>query len=240
MGQSYARPQRRSPWLRRVAVTLLLLLVVLIVLDRGGDLVAERLAANTMQSSQHLEHRPDVSIEGVPFLTQFARRDYDHVTVDADDLPVADGSVNVSHLHVDLYRLTISRDFATVHVGSGTARATISYADLSKRLGVDVRYAGNNRIRASKTFDLPIVGRITPNITVRPALVNGALTFGSSSINGAGDNLGSVSGALRNIFDLSVPLTGLPFQIKVRSLTVDSSGLHADFVAADLTLTKTG
>ena len=221
-------------------MTLLVLIVVLVVLDRGGDFVAERLAASSMQSSQHLEQRPDVSIEGVPFLTQFARRDYDHVTVDADDLPVADGSLNISHLHVDLYQLTISRDFTTFHVDSGTARATISYADLSKRLGIDVRYAGNSRIRASKRFDLPIVGTITPSITVRPELVNGALTFGSSSINGAGDSLGSISGALTKIFDVSVPLSGLPFQIKVRSLTVDSGGLHATFVGADLTFTKSG
>ncbi|WP_375499304.1 DUF2993 domain-containing protein [uncultured Jatrophihabitans sp.] len=233
--QTIAHPRRRSRWLRRVLILVVVLLVLLVVLDRGGDYLAERLAAENLQSSQHLENRPDVSIDGVPFLTQFVRRNYDHLIVDADDLPVADGALNIQHLHVDMNKLTLSRDFATFHVQSLTAKATIDYADLGKRLGVDVRYVGNSRIRASKTFDLPVIGTISPTISVRPALVNGALTFGKSSINGAGDNLGAVATALNEIFNVSLPLDGLPFDIKVRSLTVDPTGLHASFVGADLT-----
>ncbi len=45
---------------------------------------------------------------------------------------------------------------------------------------------------------------------------------------------------LTKLFDLSVPLNGLPFQITVRSLDVDASGVHADFVGADLSFTKNG
>ena len=216
------------------------LAVVLIVLDRGGDYIAERIAADNLKSSQHLTSRPDVSIDGVPFLTQFARGKYDHVAVDADDLPVADGAVQVSHLHVDLNQLVVSRDFKTFHVSSATAAATITYADLSTRLGVTVRYAGNNRVTASKTIDLPVVGTISPSISVRPELVNGALTFGRSSINGAGDNLGAVSTVLNKIFDVRIPFDGLPFEIKVRSVTVDATGLHARFVGADLTYSDDG
>ncbi len=238
MGETYARPRRRNPWLSRIVVLLVVVVVLLVVLDRGGDYVAERIAADNLQSSQHLRTRPDVSIDGVPFLTQFAARKYDHISVDADDLPVADGALNISRLHVDLNRLTVSRDFATFHVGSATADATISYADLSSRLGVTVTYAGNNRIKAAKTIDLPVIGTVSPTISVRPALVNGALTFGKSSINGAGDNLAAVSSALKKIFNVSVSLDGLPFDVMVRSLTVDSTGLHAKFVGADLTFDK--
>ncbi|WP_375482983.1 DUF2993 domain-containing protein [uncultured Jatrophihabitans sp.] len=230
--------RRRSPWLRRIVVILLVLVVLLVVLDRGGDLVAERIAADNLKSSQHLTSRPDVSIDGVPFLTQFARGKYDHVSVDADDLPVARRTVRISRLHVDLNQLTVSRDFSTFHVNSATAHATISYADLSRRLGITVRYAGNHRIRASKSFDLPVVGTVSPSISVLPQLVNGALTFGKSSINGAGDSLGLVSSALNKLFDVTIPFDGLPFDIKVRSLTADATGLQGRFVGADLTYTK--
>ncbi len=232
--------RRRSPWLRRLVVFVLVLVVLLVVLDRGGDYVAERLTAEHLQSAEHLGSRPDVSIDGVPFLTQFAQRDFDHITVDADDLPVAAGAVQISHLHVDLNQLTVSRDFASFHVDSTTGRATIDYADLSRRLGIDVRYAGNNRIKASKSFDLPVVGRISPSITVRPTLVNGALTFGASSINGAGDNLGVVSAALNKIFDVRIPFDQVPFQLRIRSLTVDAQGLQARFVGADLSISRSG
>jgi LmeA-like phospholipid-binding len=231
-------PRRRSPWPRRLVVFVVVLAVLLVVLDRGGDYVAERLTAQHLQSAEHLASRPDVSIDGVPFLTQFARRDFDHITVDVNDLPVAAGAVQISHLHVDLNQLTVSRDFASFHVVSTTGRALIDYADLSRRLGIDVRYAGNNRIRASKSFDLPVVGTISPTITLRPALVNGALTFGASSINGAGENVGVVSAALNKIFDVRIPLDRVPFQLRIRSLTVGAQGLQARFVGADLTITK--
>ena len=232
--------RRRSRWPRRLVVLVVALAVLLVVLDRGGDYIGERIAADNLQSSQHLGSRPDVSIDGVPFLTQFARGKYDHVSVDAADLPVADGAVKVSHLHVDLNQLTVSRNFKTFHVASATADATVTYADLSARLGVTVRYAGNNRITASKSIDLPVVGTISPTISVRPELVNGALTFGRSSINGAGDNLGAVSTVLNKIFDVQIPFDGLPFDIKVRSVTVDAKGLHAQFVGSDLTYSDNG
>ena len=239
MTQGYAAGRRpRSPWLRRLVIVVIVVAVLLAVLDRGGDLLAERIAADNLQSSQHLSSRPDVSIDGVPFLTQFARRKYDHISVDAHDLPVDGGAVNISRLHVDLNQLTISRDFSTFHVVSATAEATITYADLSRRLGVEVHYAGDNRIKASKSIDLPVVGTVTPTITVAPALVNGALAFGKSAINGGGDDLGAVAEALTKVFDLSIPLDGLPFDIRVRSLRADASGVQAGFVGADLTLDK--
>lgn len=237
-GHTVRAPRRRSRWPRRLVVLVIVLAVLLVVLDRGGDYVAERLTAEHLQSAEHLGSRPDVSIDGVPFLTQFAQRDFDHITVDVDDLPVAAGAVRISHLHVDLDQLTVSRDFASFHVDTTTGRATIDYADLSRRLGIDVRYAGNNRIRASKSLELPGVGTIAPTITVRPALVNGALTFGASSINGAGDNLGVGSAALNKIFDVRIPLDRVPFQLRIRSLTVGPQGLQARFVGADLTITK--
>src|ERR1700712_5607103 len=90
-----APPRRRSPWLRRFVILVVVLAVLLSVLDRGGDYVAERVAADNLQSSQHLTSRPDVTIHGVPFLTQFVQGDYDHVSVDADGLPVAGGAVRI-------------------------------------------------------------------------------------------------------------------------------------------------
>ena len=239
-GPPAAPARRRSRWPRVLLIVVLVLAVLLVVLDRGGKYVAERVAADNLQSSQHLPSRPDVTIHGVPFLTQFASGHYDHVSVDADGLPVADGAVRISHLHVDLNQLTVSRNFSTFHANSATATATLGYPELSRRLGIDVSYAGGNRIRASKSFDLPVVGTVSPTISVRPSLVNGALTFGTSTINGAGSQLGIVADALHKLFDVSIPLDGLPFDIKVRSLVADATGVHADLVGSDLTYSSNG
>ncbi|HLU43851.1 MAG TPA: DUF2993 domain-containing protein [Natronosporangium sp.] len=76
--------------LRRVLVALLVLLVLLAVADRVGAWVAQRALAD--QVSQELAARgvdsapPEVSIAGVPFLTQVAAGRYELITVHLRDV----------------------------------------------------------------------------------------------------------------------------------------------------------
>src|SRR5262249_56766518 len=65
------RPRRRKwPWILLGSV--LVLLVLLVVLDRVAVAYADNKAAEQMKS-QGFPTKPDVSIEGFPFLTQVAR-----------------------------------------------------------------------------------------------------------------------------------------------------------------------
>ncbi|MCW2595304.1 MAG: Secreted protein [Jatrophihabitans sp.] len=221
--------------LRRVAIGLVILVVLLVVADRVGNYVAERTAGNTIQQSQHLTSRPDVNIGGFPFLTQLAAGHFDKITVTASHVPVGSASVplQVAQVHVEFDGVTVSRAFSSVHANTANAIALVNYADLSKTLGVDLAYAGNGRIKASKSVSL--AGRtLSAEVTTQPILANGALSFGSTQINGAGQLSGEVTALLNKVFDVSVPLQGIPFQIQVKSLTVDERGLHINLTGANL------
>src|SRR3954469_2456645 len=160
-----------STALRRVLVTVAVLVVLLVVADRVGNYVGERVAANTIKESQHLSSTPSVDIAGFPFLTQLAAGDFDKVTIRADDIPVGNQTreLDLAHLNVVLHGVSVPRDLSSVHADSAVATAKVTYAELSRTLGVHVTYAGNGRVRA--TTSVTVLGRtISGSITARPRL----------------------------------------------------------------------
>src|SRR5256885_4227247 len=97
---------------RWIGIGVVVLLVLLLIADRVGVAVAERVAGDTLESSEHLNSRPDVDIAGFPFLTQVATGNYDKITVTADDVTVGQQIhlLEISRLVVVLHDLTVSRD----------------------------------------------------------------------------------------------------------------------------------
>lgn len=226
---------RRSRVWRRLAIVLVVVLVLLLLADRIGDYAAERAAATTVQNSQHLDSRPDVDVAGFPFLTQLVAGDFDDITVTAKDVRVGQQAhqLNISRVRAAFHDVSVSRDFQTIRADHATAQAVIDYGDLSDTVGIDLRYAGNHRVSASKEFT--IAGQtVTPTVTVQPQLVDGALSFTKPTINGVSDVTGEITRTLNQTFDLSVPLQGLPFQVRVTGLSVDESGLHLRLAGTNL------
>lgn len=206
--------------------SVVVLALIAVGADRVGDYVAERTAANELQSSQRLDSRPDVDIAGFPFLTQFADGRYDHVRASAHDLRVgtSPNALTLSSVRVDFRTVTTSRDFSAFRARSATARATVSYSDLSRALG-QVQYAGKGRVEATKSFT--VLGEtVRPTITVKPSVASDALSFTDPSIGGLADLPPEVTAALNDIFDTNISLKGIPFDVKVRSLTADQKGLE--------------
>ena len=229
-------PPRRRRGLRVLLIVLLVLAVVLVVLDRVGVYVAERYAADTIQNSQHLNKRPDVDVEGFPFLTQLASGSFDQISVTAHDVPLGQSPtvLDLSRMRVTLDHVDVARDLSTVHATDAHATATATYAELSKTLGIDVTYDGDGRIKAAK--DITLLGQtVSAAITARPSLVNGALGFGTPVINGLSGLSSAVVAAVQKIFRLRVPLGGVPFGVQVRSLAVTAAGVVIQFAGRDLT-----
>jgi hypothetical protein len=218
MGQVSARTARG------LLIALAVLLLLLVAADRIGVVIAERTAGDTIQSSQHLAERPDVDIAGFPFLTQLATGHYDEITVTAHDVPIGGDVLAISQVRVVLRSLSVSRDFSEVRAKTATATARIDYAELGRRLGVTLRYAGAGRIAASKTVD--VAGRsVTGTVRTRPRLANGALSFAAVTVDHAGALGQLVVAALSHVFAFDVPLRGIPFEIRLRSLQAEPQGL---------------
>lgn len=223
---------------RRIIISLLVLVALLVGADRVSNYMAERAAGNTIESSQHLSSRPDVTIAGFPFLTQLAADKYDKITVTAKNMPVGKTvQLVISRLKVVLHELTVSRNFSRLHANTAAATGTVDYAELGKALDIDVTYAGNGRIKGTKSVS--VAGRsFQASLATTPKLVNGALGFAGTSIDNAGQLGAAVTSTLNKVFDLSIPLDGLPFHIRVKALHADATGLHFDLTGRNLTYTK--
>lgn len=236
-----ARPPARrcGRGLRALVITLVVLAALLVGADRVGLYIAERAAGDTIQSSQHLGSRPSVDIAGFPFLTQLAAGKSDEITVSAKDVPVGQDPhvLAISQVRVVLHRVSASRDFSSFHADTAEATALVSYAELGHTLGIDIHYAGDGRIKASK--QITVLGQsVQAGISAQPRLVNGALAFGATSINGLGELGGGVSSVLNKVFALNIPLHGIPFDIRVQSLRVDARGVQLALTGSNLSYSK--
>jgi DUF2993 family protein len=228
-----------SPVARRLLIAVVVLAALLVGADRLGVYIAERTAGDTIETSQHLTSRPDVDIAGFPFLTQLAAGKFDEITITAADLPVGERLhlLDVSRVRVVLHTVRVSRDFSRVEADSATATATVSYAELGKTLGVHVEYADNGRIKATKT--VTVAGqKFTASVTSRPELADGALSFGAAQINDGAQVGGAVASALNHVFDLKIPLQGIPFKIRVTALHAERSGVVVQLLGRNLSYSK--
>jgi hypothetical protein len=224
---------------RRLLLVLVAVVVVLVVADRVGVAVAEHAAADTIQSSQHLSQRPAVDIAGFPFLTQLLTGQFGEITVTATDVPIDSGGalLDLSRVVVVLHSLTVSRDFSGFHARTATATAVVTYAELSRRLGVGVRYGGAGRVVATRAVD--VGGRLrSGTVRARPDLVRGALTFSDVSVDAPAALGDLASGVLSRTFDLAVPLQGIPFQVRVRSLRAEPAGVVIGLAGRDLSFSS--
>ncbi|MBV9292250.1 MAG: DUF2993 domain-containing protein [Frankiales bacterium] len=208
--------------MRRLVVTLLVLFAVLVVADRLAVSAAQRDVAQRLQVEQHLDHRPDVSIRGFPFLTQLVGGRYDEVDVTVRGLhagPLAVSRV-VAHLHGvhvslgDVVRQHVSR----VPIDRASAEVVLSFGDLNtfllSRQSARISAAGG-KVHLSDDF-----GGLHVDLTL-PIEVRGDAIV----IRGSGP-----------LPDLTIPSSGLPFHLRLDSVQVGRNGLVVTGSAAGLVL----
>jgi LmeA-like phospholipid-binding len=231
------RVRRRTKWL----VALVVLLGLLVAADRVALVVAEGQLASRIQSSQHLSQKPDVSIDGFPFLTQVVSRDFPHATVDIHGL-TANGGLVISDLHADLHGVHVSSGFNSATVDTLDATAQMSYTDIAKALaskltvgGVQVgdiklSDAGNDQLTAAYT----VLGiSVSATIEVRVVDVN-TLNFTSVSIKTPVSALFTPPN-----FNEDYDLGALPFGMQLKDLTFTPSAVDISATGTDVSLSQT-
>jgi hypothetical protein len=224
---------------RWIIISLVALLALLVLGDRVGNAVAERLAGDTLQSSQHLQRRPDVDIAGFPFLTQLVTGDYGKVTVTAEDVrlgPSARG-LTLSRLQVVLHHLSVSRSFSRFQATSASATGTIGFDQLGTALGAQLDYAGNGRVEITR--NVAAGGRtVRARATAEPYLPDGALGFRDVSVVGAEGLSRREIERLTRPFRIEIPLQSIPFDVRLRSVVAGSAGVAITLNGRDLVYTR--
>jgi hypothetical protein len=149
-GRGQPRPRKRHRGLKITAIVVVVLLALLAIGDRVANHVAENVMANEIKS-QGFPVKPKVTIEGFPFLTQLAARDFHQIDISASN--VKEGPLVLASVNATMQGVHITSGFngATVDQINGTALVT--FAGLSNATGlgdgIKLSNAGHNELKAT-------------------------------------------------------------------------------------------
>lgn len=240
MAPPYAPPppaRRRRRWPLVLLIVVLVLLGLAVAADRITLHLAEDRAASALQTSQDLSHKPDVTVEGFPFLTQLAQGSFDEVVVSADNVSVGRArDVRLREVVVDLHDVTVPSDYSSVHADTATAHGSLGYDELSRLLGTPVRAGAGGRLIAEPSVHA--LGQTftgTVSAVVHASSAQG-LTFDAPRVTVDGVNVPSVvTRLLAQVFARSISLAGLPFHVQVTGVDVTPDALVVNLAGRNLT-----
>jgi len=198
--------------------------------DRLAVGVAEDEAADKLVSSGRLSTRPDVSIEGFPFLTQAVSGEFEAVRLSGDGVMVSAGRERVA-LHSFSARLSgvaVADSYRSATVRSGSGSGLVTYGDVAKAVGsglVGLEYAGPGKVKA------PMPGGAIEG-TIRTE--GNSILVENLQLIGTATMLKGVAGD--RLKPQKFTLTELPAGLNLASATPQPDGLRLDFQGKDLRL----
>jgi hypothetical protein len=214
---------------------LLAVVVVLAGLFVAADRItlqwAEGRAASSLQSSQHLANKPDVSVAGFPFLTQLMDRRFPDVTV-SDSKIQLDSGLTVDQLTVHLHGVTVDSSYSRVDAATADADALIGYDSLSRALRMRISKAGNDRLVAHPRIVVGGGSWVAP-VTARVRTVRNSVHF--TDVTVAGNPVPTrIAHLLDRAFSTKLPLAGLPFHVRLTGAGVTDAGVVLRLSGRDL------
>jgi hypothetical protein len=226
--QRVPRPRRRRRRWIALASTLVVLLVLFFVADQVAKAYAQNMIASKLQSSSGLSAKPNVTIEGFPFLTQLLGHDIRTIDISASN--VQEGRLDISSINATATGVHITSGFngATIDRISGTA--LITFADLASAAGAP---------GVTITAD-PKAGPNTANVSVGPFSATATVTqTGPSQITVKIENLPSIAAALiGQLPDYTINVPKLPAGLQLQSVAVTNQGVVVHVAAQDTTLSQ--
>ncbi len=211
-------PRRRRRW----PLVLLIVLVVLAALFVVADRVAVRFADNqfaTQIQKQGFSSKPDVAIQGFPFLTQLAARDFQNVHITATGEKV--GPVTIDDINATIKDIKLNSGFNSGTVSSIDGTGLITFGSLAQ--------AGSS---AAGVADLKIArlsndkAKITANVA---GIFSGS---GVARVTESGNKIhvkllsagGLPTSLLGGLGSFTIPLPNLPMGMTLQSVTLTSQG----------------
>lgn len=238
--------------LRRVLVGLAVLAVLLVVADRVAAWAAQRAVAEhvatELASYQVQSQPPEVTIGGVPFLTQVAGGRFESVTLRLRD--VGNGQVRLPLVELTASGVTADASTLIEREGSIDAErvdgaATVGYASVIALTGLDsldlsAGPDGAVRVRVStELLGEPVTAVGTGEVSAAGGTVR--MRVGDLRIEGrdslppeAEPLLADLAGRL----SVEVPLPPLPYGLTVESVRAEPAGLVVAVRAANVPLAR--
>lgn len=223
--------------MRKLVISLVALLLLLVVADRVALAVAENKISDRVAASYQLPAKPRVSIRAFPFLTQVVSGDYREIDVSAGRVSV--GSIRLTQLRARLHGVHASvgqllrGGLGAVTADRAAGSAVIPFSELSGWLphGVTLSRAGRD-VRVSGTVQV-LGARVPLSGTVAPSVTGGGIKVTPHNLTVPG-GVTLPAGAVADRLGIVIPLTDLPLHLQVGSVAVTGSGLRASASARDV------
>jgi LmeA-like phospholipid-binding len=228
--------------MRRLLIVLVVLAALLVVADRVGVVVAQSVLAGQIELQLDLDRKPDVSIRGIPFLTQAVGGTYKDIRVqlpDVDAGDVQDVAVdarlqgahvplsdavrgNVDQIPVDRISGTLGIPYDQLARASGISGLTITGNGDALRLSGSVRVLG-------RTVSADAVGRVEVD--------NGRIAINAEQAEVAGVPVPqAVLDEAARLLSFRVQPRNLPLNLRLTAVRIGDTGLLVDAVSDDVVL----
>ena len=227
------RRRRRRRW---PLITLIVIVVVLVVGDRAANAYTEDQMASQIQSSLGLSGKPHVTIQGFPFLTQLAARDFRTVNVNASNETIkassaGSGLLEIASLTAVLHGMHI-HGLNSATIDQFNASALVTFTALGNvggiPQGITLSADGPNRIKADISLG-PLSDTATAQVT----------RTGSNQINVKVIDFGGIpADALGNLANFSFSIPKLPAGVTIQSISVTQQGLRITAAGQNTTLSQ--
>jgi hypothetical protein len=212
------------------------IVVILVVGDRAAKAYTENQMASQIQSSLGLSGKPSVTIQGFPFLTQLAARDFRTVDVNASNETITassagSGLLEIASLTATLHGMHIhGLNSATVDQFNASALVTFTALASAGGIpeGITLSADGPNRIKADVSIG-PLSATATAQVT----------QTGPNQINIKVIDFGPIPpDALGNLANFNISIPKLPAGVKIQNISVTQQGLRITAVGHDTTLSQ--
>lgn len=226
--------------MRKALLGLLIVVAVgLVVADRVGVRIAQNRIGQQVAAQYNLPRQPDVTIHGIPFLTQVVGGEYDHITVDIGDW--TEQGVTVSDVTVDMRGLNaplsdvINGDTTNMTADTAAASAIIPYDVIKKEAPKEVRSIGPKGNDLSVDLTGSVLGvqvNGTAVVSVKPTSKGIAITPESVGEGAAQMPLTLVRQQLTWV----VPVRDLPIGARISGIQPTAGGLKVAATAHNVNL----
>jgi hypothetical protein len=221
------RRRRRWPF-----ITLIVIILVLVVADRAANAYTEDQMASQVQSSLALSGKPHVTIQGFPFLTQLAARDFRTVDINASNETAGPGGqLEIASLTATLHGMHI-HGLKKATIDQFNASALITFTALGNAggipQGITLSADGPNKVKASVDI-LGVTGTAVAQVT----------QAGPGKINIKVTDLGGLPpDVLGSLADFTVTIPKLPAGVAIQSISVTQQGLQITASGQNTTLSQ--
>ena len=228
--------------MRRLLIVLVVLAALLVAADRVGVVVAQNRLASEIQQQLDLNAKPDVSIRGIPFLTQAIRGTYKDIRVqlpDVDAGDVQDLSVNarLQGAHVSLSD-ALGGNVNRIPVDQISGTLLIPYDQLARASGISGLTITREGDSLRLTGSVQVLGRsIKAEAVGRVEVNDGRIAINAEQAKVAGIPVPTaVLDEAARLLSFRVQPQNLPLNLRITAVHLTDTGLLVDAVSDDVVL----